>query len=290
MSCILQISDTHFGTEQPPVVQALTQLARGQSPAAVVLSGDVTQRATRPQFAAAKAFMAGLGLPTLVIPGNHDIPLFQLGARLFTPYGRYREALGADLEPVFDAPDWLVIGVNTTRWYRHKNGEIAGAQIARVAARLAQASRRQTRLVVIHQPVVAIEEEDVANLVRGRAEAVLRWSQAGADLILGGHIHLPYVRPLHQRVVVCPRAIWAVQAGTALSRRVRGDVPNSVNLIRHRTDAAGRRAEVERWDYCDAPGRFECFDIQPLALGDVAPSIDSAPGAEAIAPKVGDGD
>ena len=94
MSVLLQISDPHFGTEQTPVVQALVALSREQQPDLVVLSGDITQRATEEQFRAARTFMDRLGVPFLAIPGNHDIPLFNLRARLFNPYSRFRHAFG----------------------------------------------------------------------------------------------------------------------------------------------------------------------------------------------------
>jgi hypothetical protein len=133
MSVLLQISDTHFGTEQPQVVEALVALAAQQRPEVVVLSGDITQRARPAQFRAAKAFVDRLGAPVLAIPGNHDIALFDLWARLTRPYARYAKVFGADLEPVHSSPDLLVVGVNTTRKWRHKNGEVSTAQIDRVA-------------------------------------------------------------------------------------------------------------------------------------------------------------
>lgn len=274
MSVLLQISDPHFGTERPEVVRALEALAHAQAPDVVVLSGDITQRATRAEFAAARAFVERIQplarVARVVIPGNHDIPLFQLGARLFSPYGRYREAFGDDLEPVVDTPDWLVIGVNTTRRYRHSDGEVSSAQIERVAARLAMATPQQLRIVVTHQPVLVTRPEDETNRLHGREQAVARWSQAGADLIMGGHIHLPFVRPLHEAFAACARAMWAVQAGTAVSSRVRGGRPNSVNLVRWAADTPQRACAIERWDHSAADGRFVCAEVQPLVLADDA--------------------
>lgn len=270
---LLQISDPHFGTEVPVVVQALERLAQEQAPDVLVLSGDITQRATRRQFDTARAFVDRLGIADIVaIPGNHDIPLFQLGARLLSPYARYSEAFGDEMAPVFESDTWLVIGVNTTRWYRHEDGEVSDAQIERVAKRLERAQPDQVRVVVTHQPVMVTRAEDASNQLHGRDAAVKRWSGAGADLVLGGHIHLPFVKPLQSDVSGCPRALWAVQAGTAVSSRVRSGAPNSVNLIRqlHATaddrDAAGRACVVERWDYSADGDCFARADMHPLTL------------------------
>ena len=154
MSVVLHISDTHFGTELPPVVDALVALAAQQHPDLVVLSGDITQRARPSQFRAAKAFVDRLGAPLLAVPGNHDIALFDLWSRLTSPYARYTKAFGGNLEPVHASSDLLVIGVNTTRAWRHKNGEVSSVQIERVAKLLNAASPQQLRLVVVHQPAL----------------------------------------------------------------------------------------------------------------------------------------
>src|SRR5690606_3679902 len=104
MTVVLHISDPHFGTERPQVVQALERLAHAQAPALVILSGDVTQRARKVEFKQAGAFMDRLAAPArLVIPGNHDIPLFDLFTRMFRPYARYERIFGADLEPIHDS-------------------------------------------------------------------------------------------------------------------------------------------------------------------------------------------
>ena len=119
MGVLLQISDTHFGTEQPHVVDALVVLAARQRQDVVVLSGDITQRARPAQFRAAKDFVDRLGAPVLAIPGNHDIALFDLWARLTRPCARFAAVFGQALEPVHSTQDLLVIGVDTTRARRH---------------------------------------------------------------------------------------------------------------------------------------------------------------------------
>jgi len=244
VSVLLQVSDTHFGTERAPVVEALVALARQQRPDLVLLSGDITQRARRGQFHQARAFVDRLGAPLLAIPGNHDIPLFDIGARVLHPYARYRAAFGDELEPVHSSPDWLVLCVNTTRWYRHQNGAVSARQVERVAARLAGAGPGQLRVVVVHHPVAVQRTEDEHDLLRGAPAALQRWAAAGVDLVLGGHIHLPYVMALRGLA----RPVWAVQAGTAVSHRVRDGMPNSVNIVRRGEDVPAGCCRIERWD------------------------------------------
>ena len=137
MNKLLQISDPHFGTEQPQVMQALQALAHAQRPDVLVLSGDITQRARASQFSQAREFCDRLAIPRmLALPGNHDIPLFNLYQRLFSPYGRYLRAFGPDVETCLNTPWLRGIGVKTTRRWRHKNGEVSVAQVERVVALL----------------------------------------------------------------------------------------------------------------------------------------------------------
>lgn len=266
MTLLLHISDPHFGTEQQPVVDALLQLAGTHRPDLVVLSGDITQRARRAQFSAARAFVDQFGkTPFLIVPGNHDIPLYNVFARAMHPYANHRRVFGDDLEPVFESDTLLVIGVNTTRPYRHKDGEVSPQQAERVAQRLEHAKPGQLRVIVTHQPVLAARANDVKNLLHGREHAVRRWAQAGADLIMGGHIHLPYVLPLKAAFRDLPRRMWAVQAGTSLSSRVRGAIPNSVNLIEYAgTVTDQRRAVIARWDFNRELAAFEAVTRHEL--------------------------
>ncbi|MET0384551.1 MAG: metallophosphoesterase [Polyangiales bacterium] len=264
MPVLLQISDTHFGTEVPPVVDALLGLAKAQKPSLVILSGDITQRARRKQFAAAQRFMAELttgGIPTLVVPGNHDIPLFNLPARFIEPYANYTEWFGRTLEPCYESDELLVIGVNSTRWFRRKHGEVSHEQVVRVAEQLRAARREQLRVVVTHQPLQVIKGIDFNNLIRGHVHAALTWNEAGADIFMGGHIHLPYIRRLGEDVPGLPRESWVVQAGTATSKRIREGVPNSVNLVRY-----GAACVVERWDYAAAIKAFHQKSSETLPL------------------------
>ncbi len=252
---LLQISDPHFGTEQPPVVGALLELARHIEPELAVLSGDITQRARAAQFAAARDFVKQLATPTtLAIPGNHDIPLFNVFARALDPYAGFEAVFGTDLEPQYVSDAFAIVCLNTTRPKRHKDGEVSYEQIERAAALARAADPKQLRIVVVHQPVHVIRTQDLENLLHGYKEAVCAWAEAGIDIVMGGHIHLPYVRAVNDQISGLERRVWAVQAGTATSHRVRYEAPNSVNVLRYAPGAA--HATVEQWNYATKERAF----------------------------------
>ncbi|HWL30422.1 MAG TPA: metallophosphoesterase [Burkholderiaceae bacterium] len=265
MSVVLHMSDPHFGTERAPVMEALERLVHEQAPDLMVLSGDITQRARKREFTAAGDFIDRLAIPAqLVIAGNHDIPLFDVATRIFGPYSRYKRTFGSNLEPVHETAELLVIGVRTTRRYRHIEGEVSAAQVERVAQRLKQAGEGQLRIVVTHQPVYVTHPADEEHLLRGRDRAIKEWAEAGVDLILGGHIHRPFVRALHEGLADLRHQVWVVQAGTAVSARTRNDSNNSINLIRHGFDAVPRHCIVERWDYDDGSDEFTMIERHPI--------------------------
>jgi 3',5'-cyclic AMP phosphodiesterase CpdA len=263
MTALLQISDPHFGTEQPRVVEALLRLVQEIRPAVVVLSGDITQRARRAQFDAARDFVNRMARPVVAIPGNHDIPLFNVVARMFHPYAGFERVFGPNLEPEWEDEHTRIICVNTTRAYRHKDGEVSAEQILAVAERLESATRQQLRIVVTHQPVHVVRDSEVHNRLHGHHEAIRAWSAAGVDIIMGGHIHLPYIASLQEHYTDVRRRCWVVQAGTAVSHRVRAHHPNSVNVIT-RNDVS--TACVERWDYSAERDCFETTSRQRLSL------------------------
>lgn len=267
MVSLLQISDTHFGTEQPLVVAALQRLARAQKPDVLLVTGDITQRAQPGQFAAARSFCDSLGIAQRVsLAGNHDIPLLNMAVRIFAPYRQYQKAFGDCLEPVLSLPEVLILAVKTTRRWRHSNGQISQAQVARVAADLQKATPGQLRLVLVHQPIHVVQARDVEDRLIGHEAAIAAWDQAGADIIMGGHIHVPYFARIGQDNGGAG-GLWCVQAGTAVSSRVRSEAPNSVNLLRFDSNLQKPRCcTLERWDYAAASGEFERRETASLAL------------------------
>jgi 3',5'-cyclic AMP phosphodiesterase CpdA len=138
---LAHISDVHFGREDPPVVEGLLQDLQGRAPTLTVVSGDFTQRARPSQYRRAAEFLAKLPKPHLVVPGNHDIPLWNVVARAFWPLRNYKRFITPDTRPTFEAPGLWVMGVNTARriaWTRHgfwKDGHVSAGQLTDIRAR-----------------------------------------------------------------------------------------------------------------------------------------------------------
>lgn len=252
---IAHISDPHFGTEVAPVRDALLRELHDAPPDLVVLSGDITQRARRAQFRAARDFLAALpAVPRVCLPGNHDIPLFDVFTRLVRPYARFRAHVSQELHPQFVDERCAVLCVDATSRVRHTDGVLNDALIMQTRARLAQ-HVRPFRVVVTHQPLASATESDRGNVAHGAKQALESWIPAGADLFLGGHIHLPYCVPV--RTLDRSRNGVLVQAGTCLSHRVRAGIPNSYNLIVLEKTTTGRRIRVDRRDFDSARGAFD---------------------------------
>lgn len=257
MSVVLQISDTHFGTEKAEVVAALQALATTIRPDLIVLSGDLTQRARPSEFAAFRAFLARLpSAPRLIVPGNHDIPLFDLLTRWTRPFAAYAERCGPALEPSWQLADLFIAGVNSVSPWRHKNGVLSSGHVDAVARRLREAGAATMRVVVVHHPVDVGDSADVGDLVQGASEAVKVWADAGADLVMSGHVHVPLCRALSVRYGPMARQCWVAVAGTAVSARTRRGWPNSVNVLRINRAEGGERRVLEQYDFASARRLF----------------------------------
>ncbi|MGO1766407.1 hypothetical protein CAP48_13135 [Advenella sp. S44] len=258
---IIQLSDVHFGTVNANVLNALVHAVRHLSPALCVVSGDITQRATRREFQAASAYFNTLPSPVFCIPGNHDIPLFALWTRFTNPYGRYRRYLHKEVEPLFETEQAIVIGVNTTTPFRHKRGIVTDAQIRRVAQLAAKNAAKKSVLVVAHHPFHVLEQADHDQLVENHEAAIRAWSAAGVDLIMGGHVHVPFVYPLTQCYPDLPNPMLVVQGGTTTSLRVRRHIPNSLNVVDLYPE---KKIHITTWTYQPKddshPNRFMCVE------------------------------
>lgn len=235
---------------------------RAAEPSILVVSGDLTQRARKQEFIQARAFLDTLPSPRLVVPGNHDVPLFDLYARAFTPLSRYKRYISADIEPFYADSELAIAGLNTSRSLTFKGGRINREQLARVVRSLAELPEDTTRIVVTHHPFEGVAGADDDGVV-GRARlAMTGFAQSRVDLILSGHLHVSRVGSSALRYSIEGYSALLVQAGTAISSR-RRDNPNSFNLIR--IDWPSIEVECRAWD--PASGEFSSSSRESFQFG-----------------------
>jgi 3',5'-cyclic AMP phosphodiesterase CpdA len=252
MKLLVHLSDVHFGRVDEAVVAAIVPLVHSLAPDVVVVSGDLTQRAKPDQFRAARRFLDALPRPQIVVPGNHDIPLYNVFQRFVQPLTKYRRFITEDLEPFYADGEIAVAGINTARSLTFKDGRINEGQMQRLRDRLVPLDDRMTKIVVTHHPFDLPEGFDEKDLVGRADQAMAIFLEAGADVLLAGHLHTSHISSTAIRYPVAGRAALVVQAGTATSTRGRGET-NSFNVIR----CDGDLLDVIRWAWQPEEARFQ---------------------------------
>ena len=251
MRTLVHLSDIHFGRVDARCVPPLVRTIQSLGPDLVALSGDLTQRARTSQFVQARSFLRQLPFPQVVVPGNHDVPLFNLAARFLSPFDGYRRYITDDLEPVFQDGEMIVVGLNSARSLPfHGGGRLSEAQVTRAAARLAAAPPDAVRIVVTHHPFDLPEGHGDKDLIGRSAMAMAQLAAVGADLFLAGHLHVSHVGWTAERYQIAGHSALVVQAGT-LSTRERGEA-NSFNVLRIQRPAI----DVERYAWDEVSSAF----------------------------------
>jgi len=194
---LLHISDLHAGSvEETAVEQSLKPLVERIQPELIAVTGDLTHRGRPVEHEHAAAFLGALGRPLLVIPGNHDIP-YTFPARFTRPWAEF-ERHWDTVEPVYRSDSLLVVGLNSVRPWRHQSGGIRSGQIARAAGLLAEAPEGALRVVALHHHLIGAPWRSRKKPVARRSEVLAALVDAGAELILAGHIHQAAVSERHE--------------------------------------------------------------------------------------------
>lgn len=259
MTRVLHISDLHFGPPYVPRVgEALIRQAPRLDPDVIVVSGDLTQRAKEDQFVQARDFLDRLPpVPRVVVPGNHDVPLYRVVERFFRPRKLYRRHISPGLEQVHRLEGATIVGLDSTSPRRSiSNGRIHLDQLAFCQRVFAQAPPESIRVVVVHHHFAPAPDYERDQTMPKARRALDRFVDMGVEMILGGHLHRAYIGntldlyPGRER----ERGIIIVQSGTTTSRRgrAREREKNSLNLILLREKELG----ITHFLFDDEEGAF----------------------------------
>jgi len=254
---LAHLSDLHLGADEPAVVAGLRADLAARAPDLILVSGDLTMRARRRQFEAARQLLDSLGAPWVSVPGNHDLPLDRIGTRLFRPLAGYRRHIDPEPEPRRLHDGVLVQGISSAQRYFWKGGRINRRQVARIERAFVEAAPVRLRVLVLHHPVFPAAPRSKEKPARGSARALRAAAAAGVDIVLCGHTHVQEHVDLALSRPDLGRHLLGVMAGTATSYRVRREESQSYNLI-ELSDDDRLTLEVRRW----REGAFEPVSAQ----------------------------
>lgn len=233
MTRLVHLSDLHFGAHDEALVKAVEQSVDELKPDLIVVSGDFTQRARTAQFRDACEFLGRLrdrGHDVLGVPGNHDLPLYDVLRRFLSPLARYRRFIDDSLCPYVELPGVAVLGINTARSLTFKDGRINQEQVEFIGETFSRTPAEAVRILVTHHPLFALRVGEQVERAVGRQELALdAVENSGVDMLLAGHAHHASSQDAGE-LVTRAGGVLVVQAGTATSTRVR-EQEQSFNTI-----------------------------------------------------------
>jgi 3',5'-cyclic AMP phosphodiesterase CpdA len=251
MARLVHLSDLHFGAHDPRLVEGVERKVNEAEPDLVVISGDFTQRARTEQFQEACRFLERLrdaGHEVLAVPGNHDVPLYDVLRRFLSPLTRYMRYIDETLCPMMEIPGATVLGINTARSLTFKDGRISEEQMRFIRETFDRTDPNATRILVTHHPLFALQVGDSLTPAVGRSELALdAIGDSGVDMLLAGHNHDASIHSARDLVTRAGPAL-VVQAGTATSTRVR---EQSQSFNRIELDGSRVTIVVESWNGSD---------------------------------------
>ena len=260
MRTIVHLSDLHFGRVNPAILPPLLGFIREAKPDLVAISGDLTQRARTEEFQAAREFLDAIPFPQIVVPGNHDVPLYNVLARFVRRLDRYRRYITDDLAPFFSDEEIAVAGVNTARSLTFKDGRVSAAQIAELKARFQKLTGEPTKIVVTHHPFDLPTGAEGGRVVGRARKAMAALAECRVDLLLAGHFHIAHTGSSTTRFHIPGYSALVVSSGTSTSTRGRGQ-PNSFNVIRTERSRIG----IECWAWQPERTQFDRLSDEHFA-------------------------
>jgi len=232
MRKIVHISDLHFGRINEPLLQPLIDLIKSENPDVIVISGDITMRARKREFIAARAFLDKIPFPQIIVPGNHDIPLYNMYSRFFQGLKKYRLYITDDLEPVYKDESLLIYGLNSARSFALVRGRVDLSQIKKICKEFDKLPQEVLRIIVTHHPFDLPKDFRPYNLQRKPAQAMELLIKSKVDILLAGHTHKSIIDhvPLQGKDLGYHPLI--IQSGTSTSVRTRRENhQNTFNII-----------------------------------------------------------
>jgi 3',5'-cyclic AMP phosphodiesterase CpdA len=226
---IAHLSDIHFGGEVVGAVEATIAAVAAFEPTLTIVTGDLTLNGLPREFQAAAAWLARLPAPRLVTPGNHDTPYWNLILRALTPFARYRRYIGAPMSASFDAPGVAVRCLNSARGAQPRPDWSKGAIAMDLLDAIDWGVADGLKVFACHHPLIELVGAPVTGGVRRGERAAAQLGERGVDLVLTGHVHIPFALPLPHRRAGC----YAIGAGT-LSLRTRGTPPSFSTIVADR--------------------------------------------------------
>jgi 3',5'-cyclic AMP phosphodiesterase CpdA len=231
---ILHLSDVHFGPlHQEDRRRGVERLVAERRPNLLVVSGDLTQRAKPRQFRAARAWLDAFDVPTLAVPGNHDVPMYRFWERFGAPFGAWHEHFGRELEPTWADEELFVVGVNSAFNWTIENGRLTAARLRELERQFAAAAAGTCRVAVVHHELVVAPGFAPRRALRNARAGVESLARAGVELVLSGHLHQAWAGSTTAPALEVVPSPHVVFSGTTTSSRGRGTERghNSCNWI-----------------------------------------------------------
>ncbi len=230
MRKIAHLSDLHFGTEESTIVEGLINDLSIIKPDIIIISGDLTQRGRSSQFLNARQFLDRIDNKKIVVPGNHDIPLFDVFRRFLFPLNRYKKYISEKLNPFYEDDEMAILALNTARSLTWKEGRISYGQMKLIEKMMCNVNNNKFKILVTHHPFIPPPGIQGIALVGRSNKAMVIIDRCEIDLLLAGHIHLGYSGDIKTYYPSGNRSLISVNAGTAISKRRRGE-KNAYNFI-----------------------------------------------------------